>query len=105
MGYVVSGWSVLLVQAGEQLDQTEPEVATVSLVMAIVAILVVVLLGLGGVALVLMMGGRLRRRVQDGLPPAQSPPDPMWPLQVPPAADENQEAESSAEDGSGPGTL
>ena len=56
----------MLVQAGEQLDQTEPEVATVSLVMAIVAILVVVLLGLGGVALVLMMGGRLRRRVQDG---------------------------------------
>ena len=99
----MSGWSVLLVQASEQLDQTGSEVAKgISLAMAIVAILVVVLLGLGGVALVLMMGGRLRRRVQDGLPPAQTPPDPMWPLQVPPAADENQEAESSGEDGSGP---
>ena len=82
---------MLLVQASEQLDQTGPEVTKgISLVMAIVAILVVVLLGLGGVALVLMMGGRLRRRVQDGLSPAQTPPDPMWPLQVQPDDDENR---------------
>ena len=106
VGYVVSGWSVLLAQAGEQLDQTGPGVARgIGLLMAIVAILVVILLGLGGGALVLMMGGRLKRRVQDGVPPAQSPPDPMWPLQVPPAAEENQEAGAPREDGSGPETL
>lgn len=62
----------------------------VSSVLVIVAILVVVLLGLAAVALVLMMGGRLRRRVQDGLPHGESPPDPMWPLQVPVDGEENR---------------
>jgi len=61
------------------------EVSSVSVVL--VAILVVALLGLAAVTVVLMMGGRLRRRVQDGLPPSDRAPDPMWPLQVPPADD------------------
>ena len=51
----------------------------------------VVLLGLGAIAMVLMMGGRLRRQVRDNLPPADPPPDPMWPLQVPPEDEENRE--------------
>jgi len=62
------------------------EVSSVS-VLVLVAILVVALLGLAAVTVVLMMGGRLRRRVQDGLPPSDRAPDPMWPLQVPPADD------------------
>lgn len=57
------------------------------LVLVLVAILVVVVLGLAAVTVVLMMGGRLRRRVQDGLPPSDRAPDPMWPLQVPPSDD------------------
>ncbi len=57
------------------------------LVLVLVAILVVALLGLAAVTVVLMMGGRLRRRVQDGLPPSDRAPDPMWPLQVPPSDD------------------
>ena len=57
------------------------------LVLVLVAILVVALLGLAAVTVVLMMGGRLRRRVQEGLPPSDRAPDPMWPLQVPPADD------------------
>ena len=63
----------------------------VSSVLVIVAILVVVLLGLAAMALVLMMGGRLRRRVQDGLPHGNPPPDPTWPLQVPVDEEENRE--------------
>jgi len=59
----------------------------VSSVAVLVAILVVGLLGLAAVTVVLMMGGRLRRRVQEGLPPSDRAPDPMWPLQVPPADD------------------
>ena len=59
--------------------------------LVIVAILVVVLLGLAAMALVLMMGGRLRRRVQDGLPHGNPPPDPTWPLQVPVDEEENWE--------------
>jgi len=43
------------------------------------------------VALVMMMGGRLRRRVQDGLPHGDPPPDPTWPLQVPVDEEENRE--------------
>ncbi len=62
------------------------EVSSVS-VLVLVAILVVALLGLAAVTVVLMMGGRLRRRVQDGLPPSDRAPDPMWPLQVPPSDD------------------
>ena len=48
----------------------------------------IVLLGLAAIVLVMLMGGRLRRRVRDELPPVGSP-DPMWPLQVPPTAREN----------------
>jgi len=77
----------LLGQVGETGDELAREV---SLSLAIVAILVVVLLGLAAVALILMIGGRLRRRVQDGLPPPGLPPDPLWPLQVPPDDEENR---------------
>ena len=64
------------------------EVSSVTVsVLVLVAILVVALLGLAAVTVVLMMGGRLRRRVQDGLPPSDRAPDPMWPLQVPPSDD------------------
>ncbi len=59
----------------------------VSSVLVLLAILVVALLGLAAVVVVLLMGGRLRRRVQDGLSPSDRVPDPMWPLQVPPADD------------------
>ena len=86
----MSGWG-LLAQAAEDGGATPQDLARdVSTVLVVVAILVVVLLGLAAVALVLMMGGRLRRRVQDGVPAPESPPDPMWPLQVQPDDDENR---------------
>ena len=71
----MNAWG-LLGQVGETGDELAREV---SLSLAIVAILVVVLLGLAAVALILMIGGRLRLRVQDGLPPPGLPPDPLWP--------------------------
>jgi hypothetical protein len=76
---------------GVEADGVPAELAKgVSLVLVLVAILVVALLGLAAVTVVLMMGGRLRRRVQDGLPPSDRAPDPMWPLQVPPADDADE---------------
>ena len=72
-------------EAGGVPAELAREVSSVSVVL--VAILVVALLGLAAVTVVLMMGGRLRRRVQDGLPSSDRAPDPMWPLQVPPSDD------------------
>lgn len=84
-------WAASSLATGSATGPVPAELAReVSSVLVIVAILVVVLLGLAAVALVLMMGGRLRRRVQDGLPHGESPPDPMWPLQVPVDGEENR---------------
>ena len=86
----MKAWGLLGSAGGAGGDVPAELAREVSLVLVIVAILVVVLLGLAAVALVLMMGGRLRRQVQDGLPPAKPPPDPLWPLQVPPDDEENR---------------
>ena len=87
----MTGWSVWSAAGsavGSEAGGVPAELAReVSSVLVLVAILVVALLGLAAVTVVLMMGGRLRRRVQDGLPPSDRAPDPMWPLQVPPADD------------------
>ena len=83
---------MLLSQAGSGLAETPSGLAKeVGSVLLLVGLVVVVLLGLGAIAVVVMMGGRLRRRVRDSLPPADPPPDPMWPLQVPPEDEENRE--------------
>ena len=83
---------MLLSQAANGLGETPAGLAKeVSSVLLLVGLVVVVLLGLGAIAMVLMMGGRLRRQVRDNLPPADPPPAPMWPLQVPPEDEENRE--------------
>ena len=83
---------MLLSQAGSGLAETPSGLAKeVGSVLLLVGLVVVVLLGRGAVAGGGMRGGRLRRRVRDSLPPADSPPDPMWPLQVPPEDEENRE--------------
>ena len=87
----MTAW-MLLSQAGNGLGETPAGLAKeVSSVLLLVGLVVVVLLGLGAIAMVLMMGGRLRRQVRDSLPPAEPPPNPMWPLQVPPDDEENRE--------------
>ena len=83
---------MLLSQAANELGATPSGLAKeVSSVLLLVGLVVVVLLGLGAIAVVMMMGGRLRRQVRDSLPPADPPPDPMWPLQVLPEDEENRE--------------
>ena len=86
----MNAWGLLGSAGGAGGDVPAELAREVSLVLVIVAILVVVRLGLAAVALVLMRGGRLRRQGQDGLPPAKPPPDPLWPLQVPPDDEENR---------------
>ena len=87
----MNGW-LLVSQAGGAIEKPPVELAKeIGSVLLLVGLVVIMLLGLGASALVMMMGGRLRRRVRDGLPPRAPPPDPMWPLQVPPAARENTE--------------
>ena len=87
----MNGW-LLVSQAGGAIEKPPVELAKeIGSVLLLVGLVVIMLLGLGAIALVMMMGGRLRRRVRDGLPPRDPPPDPMWPLQVPPEDEENRE--------------
>ncbi len=84
-----TNWLSAWVESGSATGIPPAELARqVSSTLLVTALVIIVLLGLAAIVLVMLMGGRLRRRVRDELPPVGSP-DPMWPLQVPPTAREN----------------
>ncbi len=97
MTYCMTNWWATLVAGSTTPTKTGPgggpvpeELArNIGSVLVVIGMVMVILIGLGAVALVMMMGGRLRRQVQDERPDRGQEPDRMWSLQVSPEDDEH----------------